>query len=685
MNSKLSDYQHWRVNRDSDDILWLYLDRQGESVNSLSSAVLEEFEQLLAYAETSTPRGIAILSGKTTGFVFGADVREFGNFSDVSEVTEAIQRVHTMFTRLENLSCTTVVAIEGYCLGGGLELALSCNYRIAKDTPSTKLGFPEVQLGIFPGFGGSARSVATIGGLKAMELMLTARQISARAAKAIGLIDEVIGRHEELLWAARRAILAKKRSRRPGLLARLSNLSPARKFLSGQMRKKTAARARKEHYPAPYSLIDTWEKFGGNRNQMMHAEAIAVGKLMQTESAAGLRRVFALMERLKAQGKQSNFKARRVHVIGAGVMGGDIAAWCVLRGLEVSLQDREQKYIDPALARANTLFKKKLRDPARVKAAMDRLRPDVSGDGVALADVVIEAIFENLEAKQNLFKELEPKMKAGAILATNTSAIPLEQLATVLQNPARLIGLHFFNPVASMPLVEIVHSAVTDPQQVQNAAAFCGQISRFPLIVKSSPGFLVNRVLAPYMMEALTLHLEGVPLEAIDEAAEAFGMPMGPVELADTVGLDVCLMVTGVLADDTAASVANARGAAEKQFIKKYVDAGKLGKKSDEGFYRWKNGKPQKNADLIQGHNLGMITERLLKAYIDECQSALEDGIVDDKDLLDAGMIFGTGFAPFRGGPLYYLQKQEGALQKQNINEKVHDSSNHPGSKGDSA
>jgi 3-hydroxyacyl-CoA dehydrogenase / enoyl-CoA hydratase / 3-hydroxybutyryl-CoA epimerase len=642
-------YRHWRIERDRDDILWLYLDRAGEKINSLSSAVLEELEQLISYAEITKPRGLAILSAKTTGFVYGADVREFDSFSTIATVTAAIERVHDMFRRLENLPCTTVTAVEGYCLGGGLELALACDYRIAKDVPSTKFGFPEVQLGIFPGFGGSARSVATIGGLKAMELMLSARQVGARAARAMGLIDEVVGRHEELHWAARRAVLSDKRSRSPALSARLTNTAAARKLLADQMRKKTAARARKEHYPAPYRLIDLWEQHGGDTATMMREEARAVGELMQSSTAVGLRRVFALMERLKTQGKQSSFKARRVHVIGAGVMGGDIAAWCVLRGLEVSLQDRELKFIEPALQRAARLFKKKLRDPAKVKAALERLRPDVSGHLVAQADVVIEAIFENLEAKQTLFRTLEPQLKAGAVLATNTSAIPLEQLAAVLQSPERLIGLHFFNPVASMPLVEIIRSEHTDAEQISKAAAFCAQINRFPLLVKSSPGFLVNRVLGPYMMTALRMHLEGTPAEAIDAAAETFGMPMGPVELADTVGLDVCLMVTNVLGEG--------QGEAERQFIKRYVDAGKLGKKSGEGLYLWKDEKAQKQAEKIAGHDLSAISERLVDAYINECEAALKDGIVADADLLDAGMIFGTGFAPFRGGPLYYRQQ----------------------------
>lgn len=642
-------FRHWRLSSDSNNILFACLDRAGERVNALSREVLEEFEQLISLVEREIPRGLVLMSGKSTGFVFGADVREFDGFTQAEDVSREIQRVHDMFNRLEKLDCVTVAAIEGYCLGGGLEMALACDYRIAKDLPSTRLGFPEVQLGIFPGFGGSARSVKTLGGLKAMELMLSSRQLSARAARAVGLVDQVIGRHEELHWAARTAVLAGRKNRGPGLLARLSNTLPARKLLAPQMRKQTRRKARPEHYPAPYRLIDVWEQHGGSQRKMLQQEAIAVGELMVSPSATSLRRVFHLMERLKAEGRHSDFRARHVHVVGAGVMGGDIAAWCVLRGLDVSLQDREMKFITPALKRAEALFRKKLKDPARVKAALERLRPDPESRYLPRADVVIEAIYENVEAKQTLFRELEARMKPDAILASNTSAIPLETLATVLQRPSRLIGLHFFNPVAQMPLVEVVYSLDTDPEERDKGAAFCQQINRFPLPVRSSPGFLVNRVLAPYMMKALQLHREGVPAEALDAAAEAFGMPMGPVELADTVGLDVCLMVTAVLEPDDGTI------SAEKSFIQALVNAGKLGKKSGAGIYQWKDGKPRKNPDAVASHNLDELARKLVEAYTDECISALQEGVVSDADLLDAGMIFGTGFAPFRGGPLYYL------------------------------
>ena len=660
MSETLPACRHWRAEHDKDGILWLFIDREGEAVNALSEEVLREFDALLDYAQKAPLQGLAILSDKPSGFILGADIREFDGFTDAEEVTTSIEEVHDMFRKLEGLNCPTVAAFEGYCLGGGLELALSCSYRIAKDIPSTKIGFPEVQLGIFPGFGGSARSVHQIGGLKAMELMLSSRQLGARQARGAGLVDEVISRHEELYWAARRAILNKRKSRKPSLLARASNWGVARGFLATQMRKQTALRVREEHYPAPYRLIDTWESFGGDRDAMMRAEAKAVGLLMVTPQAEGLRRVFGLMERLKREGKKSDFRARRVHIIGAGVMGGDIAAWCVLQGLEVSLQDREMKFITPALQRAEALFKKKRMNPAAVRAALDRLRPDVEGTGIPLADVVIEVIVERLDAKQALLKSVETQLRDGAILATNTSSIPIEDIATALIHPERLIGLHFFNPVAKMPLVEVVEGAQSDATSLARGAAFCGQINRFPLPVKSSPGFLVNRILAPYMLEAMLIHQEGVPIEAIDEAALEFGMPMGPVELADTVGLDVCVMVTKTLgASDNAGAPSPAQAQAVAS-LQKLVDEGHLGRKSGQGFYRWEKDKVVKQTERIAGHDLVPIRERLIRAYTDECEAALRDGIVSDADLLDAGMVFGTGFAPFRGGPMHYLRTSQG-------------------------
>lgn len=650
MNS--AAYQHWRIDYDMDRIAWLTLDRAGEKTNSLSRDVLTELGMIVDSFSKAAPRGLIIQSGKKGSFIVGADVREFEGVSDPVAAAESIREVHQLFNRIEAFGFPVVVAIEGYCLGGGLELALSCHYRIALDVPHTRLGYPEIQLGIYPGFGGSARTVALLGGPKGMELMLSSRMLRARQAKALGLVDQLVGPHSSLRWAARNAVLKNRKSKGPGFIKQMTNSGPARKLLAPMIRKQTASRANPKHYPAPFSLIDAWEEFGDSKKDMLEQEAVRVGELITTDTSRNLRRVFWLMEGLKGAGKKSEFRARRVHVIGAGVMGGDIAAWCVVQGLEVTLQDREMKYIEPALKRASSLFKKKLRTPELVASARSRLIPDVEGKGIALADVVIEAIFENAEAKRALYSQVEPKMKHDAILATNTSAIPLAELSQELDAPSRLIGLHFFNPVAKMPLVEVVYDSITRSNEIDRGAAFCNQINRFPLAVTSTPGFLVNRVLAPYMQQALNIHRQrGVSKEALDQAALDFGMPMGPVELADTVGLDVGLSVIRLLGGEAAAE--------EVAALEALVEQGKLGKKSGEGFYTWKKGKPVKNKDAIEGINLKTLAAELMQPYFDECQACFTDRVVSSADSLDAGMIFGTGFAPFRGGPLHYLASQQ--------------------------
>lgn len=641
-------YQHWRIDFDQDRIAWLTLDRAGEKTNSLSREVLTELELIVDSFSKTPPRGLILQSGKKGSFIVGADVREFEDVNDPVVAAESIREVHQLFNRIESFGFPVVVTIEGYCLGGGLELALSCHYRIALDAPHTRLGYPEIQLGIYPGFGGSARTTALLGGPKGMELMLSSRMLRARQAKSMGLVDQLVSPHGSLRWAARNAVLKNRKSKGPGFITKMTNSGPARKFLAPVIRKKTASRANPKHYPAPFSLIDAWEDCGDSKADMLEQEAIRVGELITTDTSRNLRRVFWLMEGLKAAGKKSTFHARRVHVVGAGVMGGDIAAWCVLRGLEVTLQDREMKYIEPALERATSLFRKRLRTPDLIAGARSRLIPDVEGNGIALADVVIEAIFENAEAKRTLYSQIEPRMKTGAILATNTSAIPLAELSKNLATPSRLIGLHFFNPVAKMPLVEVVHDSNTPADEIDRGAAFCNQINRFPLAVTSTPGFLVNRVLAPYMQRALQIHKNrGVPKEALDQAALDFGMPMGPVELADTVGLDVGLSVIRLLGGEAATD--------EVAALEALVEKGKLGKKSGEGFYVWEKGKAVKDKTAIEGINLKTLAFELMEPYFDECQSCLDDHVVADADSLDAGMIFGTGFAPFRGGPLHYL------------------------------
>jgi len=643
--SKVTD---WNSHSDDDGILWLTLDMQGTATNVLSISVLEQLDSLLDDIEANPPRALIFRSGKSKGFIAGADVNEFLDVTTTQEALIMIKRGQKLFSRVEALPCTTVAMIEGFCMGGGTELALACDYRLALDDSATRIGLPEVKLGIHPAYGGVVRATAIINPLKSLEIMLSGRALRPRAAKAIGLVD-MTQPQRQIERAARGIALSPPPKQKMPLLGKILSLPGIRSLLAGFMRQQVAKKAPRQHYPAPYAILDLWASYYGNRKRMMEEEANSVARLIQGDKVRSLIRVFFLQTRLKGLGDKHAFTPQHVHVIGAGTMGGDIAAWCALRGFNVTLQDREAKYLSNAFKSAHRLFGKRLKTTAERNAALDRLIPDINGDGVAHADVVIEAIFEDVDAKHAIYRDLEPRMKPGAVLATNTSSIPLETLATVLKAPDRLVGIHFFNPVAMMPLVEIVKTESSSESTVENAIAFTQHIGKLPLPVKSSPGFLVNRILMPYLVEAFTLYDEGIAAEAIDKAATDFGMPMGPVELADTVGLDICQSV--------AQNLSAAFGIVVPGGLKKFVDSKKFGKKSGQGFYHYKKGKPVKDKDVDLGDQK-MIQNRLVYRFLNEAAACLQEAIVTDKGLLDAGIIFGTGFAPFRGGPMNYSQLQ---------------------------
>jgi 3-hydroxyacyl-CoA dehydrogenase/enoyl-CoA hydratase/3-hydroxybutyryl-CoA epimerase len=394
-------------------------------------------------------------------------------------------------------------------------------------------------------------------------------------------------------------------------------------------------------------LIELWQRYGGQGEAAFDAEARSMSELLCTTASRNLVRVFFLQERLKSAAKSSDTPARHVHVVGAGVMGGDIASWCAARGLNVTLQDREMKFIAPALERANAFFDKRYPEPAKADAAKQRLKADVEGAGVGDADVVIEAIFENLDAKRELYARVEPKLKPGAVLASNTSSIVLEKLSEGLHDPTRLIGLHFFNPVSRMPLVEVIRGELSDAQMVQRGLAFARQIDKLAIVCRSSPGFLVNRVLMPYLSEAVRAAEEGIALELIDRAAEDFGMPMGPIELADVVGLDVVMSVGKVFFQSEQVAVPAP--------LAQRIEQKKFGKKSGAGFYEWRDGKPVK-ASTANAVAPADLEDRLLLSLVNEAVAVLRERVVDDADLVDAGTIFGAGFAPFRGGPIQYAR-----------------------------
>ena len=641
--------QHWKLETDAAGIAWLCFDKADTKANVLASYVIEELDGLLDQLEESPPKGLVLYSGKPGSFIMGADISEFSGFTSPTEVARLGKLGQNVFRRFETLPCPTVAAINGVCLGGGLEITMFFDYRIGPPGDSRIFGLPEVKLGLHPGFGGTVRAVQICGVRAGMQLMLTGNPVNSGKALKIGLIDRIAGENE---WrdAAMDMIARKPPKSKAPFVDRLMGLGLFRPFVRNMLIKQVAGKARKDHYPSPYAMIDLWAKHGASSKTGYDAEAESFGKVMCTDASRNLVRVFFLQSKLKKQGNKTDKVVKNVHVVGAGVMGGDIAAWCALRGLNVTLQDREQKYIDPAMARAQKLFGKRVRDDAKRAATSERLRSDVSGDGVADADLIIEAIYENLEAKQELYKALQAKMKPGALLATNTSSIRLEELRTVLDEPQRFIGLHFFNPVAMLPLVEVIRCEDTEQEAMDIGFAFTKGIGKFPLECSSSPGFVVNRVLAPYMAEAMALAHEGVPLVEIDKAAVRFGMPMGPIELVDSVGLDIAQHVAGIL---TAAS----NREVPENALGKMVDDGLRGRKTGQGFYRWEDGKAVKPA-ATGGSVPDDIEDRLILPMVNEAVACLSEGVVADSELLDAGVIFGTGFAPFRGGPLNYARER---------------------------
>ncbi len=638
-------FEHWRLARDADNVAWLVMDKKGASANTLSADVLEELNTALDEIERDRPKGLVIRSAKRSGFIAGADIGEFRHLKTVDEVAQKIGQAHEVVDRLDRLAIPTVAVMHGYALGGGLELALACDRRIA--IHGTKLGFPEVMLGLHPGLGGTARSTFLIDPTQAMTMMLTGKSHPARRAKRMGLVDEVI-EERHVLNAVKAAVSGSLESHARSFRDRTLSSYPARRFAASRMRAQAAEKAPPEHYPAPEALISLWEEHGGDFEAMKREEIRSFARLLVSDTSRNLVRVFFLREHMKALGKgKASFG--HVHVVGAGAMGGEIAAWCALRGLDVTLSDMKVEVLGKAVGHAHELFTGILKEGAKIRDAMDRLVPDPNGHGIRHADLVIEAVPEKVEIKRKVYEQVEPQLKEGAILATNTSSIRLEELRGHLKDPSRFVGLHFFNPVSRMQLVEVVRHDQASEDALAKATSFTTLIDRLPAPVKSAPGFLVNRALMPYLMEALLLLDEGKSKETIDRAAEEFGMPMGPIELADQVGLDICMDVAGML-----------RGSIDRPlpetpaWLKDKVEKGELGKKTGKGLYEWKDGKAQKNDK--GGTYDREITERLILPMLDACATCYREGVIDDLDALDGAMIFGTGFAPFRGGPMKYAR-----------------------------
>lgn len=636
----MNDWRHWRLTIGEGGNAELFLAVAGRSANVLHGGVLDELEDVLERLYDDPPAGVILGSDPERAFAMGADVAEFAELEDRSQALAMLRRGQKLFEDWANLECPTVAAVRGHCLGGGLELALACDYRVAES--GSRLGLPEVRLGIHPGYGGTVRLPALIGDAKALRMMLTGKAVSGAAALRLGLVDAVAPRRQ-LYATAREMIRSHPPPRRPSWRGRVPRGAVLRGAVAWACAQGVKAAAPKEHYPAPYRLLEHWRGLGKDSDAALESEAQSVADLFESPFARQMARMFVLRQELKAQASGCEAPAC-VHVVGAGVMGGDIAVWCALNGLQVTLQDTAPDRIAPVLRRACKMLDRR---PENTRDALDRLIPDLEGHGAESADLVIEAIPEILEAKQALFRRLQDRVRPDALLATNTSSLPIEEIAQVLDEPARLVGIHFFNPVPKMPLVEVIHHQPGQQPRIDQALGFARKIGRVPLVMKSSPGFLVNRVLMPYLLEGARLREEGLSAATIDRAATEFGMPMGPLRLADMVGLDVCLAAGSVLAETQGMEVPEA--------LARAVEAGNLGRKTGQGFHRWKNGKARSLGGRKPSQD---CRDRLVLGMVREAVHCLHEGVVERADWIDAGLIFGAGFAPFTGGPLEMVRRR---------------------------
>ena len=618
---------HFDVSTDEAGVVWITMDVKDKSVNVMTQAVTADFCAIIDKIAANPPAGLVFRSGKARGFIFGADVNEFADFKTREQIEAHIHPVLRCFQQIEDMPCPTAVLIDGICVGGGLELAMAFSRIIGIDSPGCQVGFPEINLGLLPGYGGSARAYSRLGLEGALQLVLQGKSLKARDALALGVIDHLVAAPSDLASAAK-DVMAGKIERKP---ARMAD-DPA--AVIAEARAAVAKRALPETMPAPFAILDHYSGENIDQKSLQDRETPLFSELMMTPASAGLRRTFQLNDAVK-KGTRGEGAVSHIHVIGAGVMGGDIAAVAAMSGFDVTLQDLSEEAIAGALARARTLYERRLKDPAKVDAAMARLSADPKGDGLAEADLMIEAVAENLDIKRRVFADAEARMKPDAIMATNTSAIPLEEIGTALTAPDRLIGMHFFNPVPVLPLVEVVYTDVSRTEFVDRAMVVCGALKKLPIRCKSAPGFLVNRALLPYMFHAV-------------EAMLRFGMPMGPIELCDQVGLDVC--------HDAGVVIGLPKRTENK--LKAMVQAGTIGRKSGSGFYEWDDKKAIRPRGSYDADELNAIAVKLMAPLVKECRDAIDEGVVDSVDMADAACIFGIGFPAFRGGPVFWDDQQ---------------------------
>ncbi|MDP5148820.1 fatty acid oxidation complex subunit alpha FadJ [Rheinheimera baltica] len=658
-----------------DQIGVITMDIAGESMNVLKAAFADEISSLLSEINANTQlKGLVFISGKADSFIAGADISMLDACHTAAEA-EAIGRMgQQMFDQLEQLKIPLVAAIHGPCLGGGLELAMACHARVATSDSKTVMGLPEVQLGLLPGSGGTQRLPRLVGLQKALDMILTGKQLRASQAKKAGLVDEVVPQSILLDAAVQRALKGKIVREQPALnlVGKLLERTPfGRNVLFNQARKQTLKKTQ-GNYPAPIKILDVIKTGVDSGMQAgLAAEAKAFGELCMTKESAALRSLFFATTQMKKETGAGDTKPQKVTkaaVLGGGLMGGGIANVTATKaGVPVRIKDISEEGISNALKYSYSLLQKKFKRRFISKAEMQKQLLRITGttdySGFHDADIVVEAVFEDLALKQKMVSDIEQHCHDSTIFASNTSSLPINQIAAKATRPENVIGLHYFSPVDKMPLVEVIAHDTTSAQTIATTVAFARKQGKTPIVVKDGAGFYVNRILALYMNEAANILLEGEPVEKIDKALVKFGFPVGPITLLDEVGIDVGAKISPILAHEL-----GERFVAPAAFDKLLAD-GRKGKKTEKGFYLYgKNAaKGKKQVDeSVYGVlaltpapklNTDEISSRCIVQMLNEAVRTLEEGIIASPRDGDIGAIFGIGFPPFLGGPFRYIDQ----------------------------
>jgi 3-hydroxyacyl-CoA dehydrogenase/enoyl-CoA hydratase/3-hydroxybutyryl-CoA epimerase len=675
VDSKNERTGSFRLTVESDGLALLLFDTPGEKVNKYSTPVMQELDALLdSLAKRTDIKALVLHSIKPDIFIAGADVNEIAK-ADGASVRDAVLRGQGVFDKLANLPYPTVAAIDGACVGGGCETAIAMDWRLASDSKRTQVGLPEIKLGILPAWGGTTRMPRLIGLTAALDIILAGKTLDGRRAKKVGLVDEVVPATILLETAktfARSKFGTQKRSNAgpDGAPLRVRPATAQERLLEGLGKglvfSKAKAAVLKEtrgHYPAPLEALETMKKGLGMRfHDALKLEAEGASRLVGTPVMRNLMNLFFRMEEVKKEtgNGATPRKVTRIGVLGAGVMGGGIAQLAADKGWATRMKDIKPEPLAGGFAAAAKIWREKVKKRRMTRAEMAGKMSLLSGSldyaGFETCDTVIEAVLEKLPVKQAVLKEWEAIAPADAIFASNTSTLPITEIAAAAKRPERVVGMHFFNPVSKMPLVEVIYGARTAPDVTATIFDLAKKMGKTPVVVKDAPGFLVNRILAPYIGEAVRLLLEGAPMEEIDQTMRAFGMPVGPIELLDDVGIDVAAKGAETL------SAAWPERMPTDPAFGKLVSSGRLGRKSKKGFYRYEGDKrvgpdPSAYADLglsapSKHPSPPEIEARVLHPMVNEAALCLSEGIVSNAAKLDLALIFGIGFPPFRGGLL---------------------------------